>query len=132
MNFPKVKPKRVLIVDDEDFVRELVRIMLESCGIETIEGKNGLEAIEKAQSEKPNLILLDVMMPKMDGYEACRQLKSNPETAQIPIVMLTARSDVSAKELGGRMGVLEYLVKPFSPKKMAERVTELLNHSDPL
>ncbi|MFY9268427.1 MAG: response regulator [Candidatus Manganitrophaceae bacterium] len=122
-----MNPKKVLVVDDEEFVRQLIHIKLKFSGIETIEAGNGIEAIEKALSEKPDLILLDVMMPKMNGFEACQRLKENKETAHIPIVMLTARGDPSAKERGGHVGALEYLTKPFSPQKLAERILEILN-----
>lgn len=121
-----MNPKKVLIVDDEEFVRQLIQIKLKFCGIETVEAGNGVEAIERAASEKPDLILLDVMMPKMNGFEACQRLKANEETAHIPIVMLTARGDPSAKERGENAGALEYLTKPFSPQKLAERVLEIL------
>lgn len=121
-----MNPKKVLIVDDEEFVRQLIQIKLKFCGIETVEAGNGIEAIEKAASEKPDLILLDVMMPKMNGFEACQRLKANQETAHIPIIMLTARGDPSAKERGENAGALEYLTKPFSPQKLAERVLEIL------
>lgn len=121
-----MNPKKVLIVDDEEFVRQLIQIKLKFCGIETVEAGNGVEAIEKAVSERPDLILLDVMMPKMNGFEACQRLKANPETSHIPIIMLTARGDPSAKERGENAGALEYLTKPFSPQKLAERVLEIL------
>lgn len=125
-----MNPKKILIVDDEEFVRQLIQIKLKFYGIETVEAGNGLEAIEKAASEKPDLILLDVMMPKMNGFEACQRLKANPETAHIPIVMLTARGDPSAKERGENAGALEYLTKPFSPQKLAERILEILQQFD--
>lgn len=121
-----MNPKKVLIVDDEEFVRQLIQIKLKFCGIETVEAGNGVEAIEKAVSERPDLILLDVMMPKMNGFEACQRLKANKETSHIPIIMLTARGDPSAKERGENAGALEYLTKPFSPQKLAERVLEIL------
>jgi len=121
-----MNPKKVLIVDDEEFVRQLIQIKLKFCGIETVEAGNGVEAIEKAVSERPDLILLDVMMPKMNGFETCQRLKANKETSHIPIIMLTARGDPSAKERGENAGALEYLTKPFSPQKLAERVLEIL------
>lgn len=121
-----MNPKKVLIVDDEEFVRQLIQIKLKFCGIETVEAGNGVEAVEKAVSERPDLILLDVMMPKMNGFEACQRLKANQETSHIPIIMLTARGDPSAKERGENAGALEYLTKPFSPQKLAERVQEIL------
>jgi CheY-like chemotaxis protein len=122
--------KKVLIVDDEEFVRQLIQIKLKFCGIDTVEAENGVEAIEKALSEKPDMILLDIMMPKMNGFEACQRLKANKDTAHIPIVMLTARGDPSAKERGENAGALDYLTKPFSPQKLAERIIEILNQTD--
>lgn len=124
-----MNPKKVLIVDDEEFVRQLIQIKLKFCGIETIEAGNGSEAIEKAVSEQPDLILLDVMMPKMNGFEACQRLKTNLKTAHIPIVMLTARGDPTAKERGENAGAIEYLTKPFSPQKLAEKIIEILGQS---
>jgi len=112
-----VNSKKVLVVDDEEFVRQLIQIKLKFCGIETIEAGNGADAVEKAIAEKPDLILLDVMMPKMNGFEACQRLKAMPETAHIPIVMLTARGDPSAKERGENAGALEYLTKPLFASK---------------
>lgn len=124
-----MRAKKVLVVDDEEFVRQLIQIKLKFCGIDTIEAVNGADAVEIAIAEKPDLILLDVMMPKMNGFEACQKLKSHHETAGIPIVMLTARGDPSAKERGENAGALEYLTKPFSPQKLAERVIEILNQT---
>lgn len=120
--------KKVLIVDDELFVRQLVKVKLELCGLKVIEGMNGEEAIDKAVQEQPDLILLDVMMPKMNGFETCRRLKDHPATAHIPIVMLTARGEQMDKEKGGLLGVIEYMTKPFSPQKLAERVLALLGN----
>ena len=124
-----MNPKKVLVVDDEEFVRQLIQIKLKFCGIQTIEAENGVEAIEKALAEKPDLILLDIMMPKMNGFETCQRLKAIDETSHIPIVMLTARGDPSAKERGESAGALEYLTKPFSPQKLAERIIEILNRT---
>ncbi len=120
--------KKVLIVDDELFVRQLVKVKLELCGLKVIEGMNGEEAIDKAAQEQPDLILLDVMMPKMNGFETCRRLKDHPATSHIPIVMLTARGEQMDKEKGGSLGVIDYLTKPFSPQKLAERVLALLEN----
>jgi CheY-like chemotaxis protein len=121
-----MKGKKVLIVDDEAFVREIVKVRLKLLGIEIIEGTNGLEAIEKAIQEKPDLILLDVMMPKMNGFEACEKLRSNPLTSHIPILILTARGEQMDKERGARLGAVKYLTKPFSPQKLAEQVLEII------
>ena len=121
-----VAGKRVLVVDDEKFVRELIKIKLGRCGLAVIEATNGQEAVEMAQTQKPDIILMDVMMPKMNGFEACEKLKSHPDTARIPIVMLTARGERSNQEKGLAIGAADYMSKPFSPQKLAELVIEIL------
>ena len=125
----KVAGKKVLVVDDEKFVRELIKIKLGRCGLAVIEATNGVEAIETARSVKPDIILMDVMMPKMNGFEACEKLKSDPETARIPIVMLTARGEQANLEKGLSLGATDYMSKPFSPQKLAELVIEILQRS---
>lgn len=122
--------KKVMIVDDEPFVREIVRVKLRQFGIDVIEGATGPEALEKALRDKPDLILLDIMMPKMSGFEVCEKLKSHPETANIPILMLTARGEQTDKEKGERVGALDYIVKPFSPQKLAEKVMSIIGSND--
>jgi len=119
-----VKGKKVLIVDDDPLLRKLIRVTLRA--YEVIEGSNGIEALEKVASEKPGLILLDVMMPKMNGFEVIRRLKVDPTTAEIPIVLLTARGDRDTLEQGEAAGVIAYITKPFSPRVLAERVAEIM------
>lgn len=122
-----MRGKKILIVDDELFVRELIKIKLKLYGLEIIEGSNGFEAIELALREKPDLILLDLMMPKMDGFEACEKLKADPNTAKIPILILTARGEQVFKERGEAVGAAGIVTKPFSPQRLAEMVMEVLN-----
>ncbi|MGH7274190.1 MAG: response regulator [Nitrospiria bacterium] len=124
-----MKGKKVLVVDDEAFVREIIKVRLKLLGIEIVEGTNGVEAIEKAIKEKPDLILLDLMMPKMNGFEACEKLRSNPITSHIPIMILTARGEQMDKERGQRVGAVKYLTKPFSPQKLAEQVIEIIENA---
>ncbi len=121
--------KRVLVVDDEKFVRELIKIKLGRCGLTVTEATNGLEGVEMARSLKPDIILMDLMMPKMNGFEACEKLKSIPETAGIPIVMLTARGEQMNQEKGLALGAIDYMSKPFSPQKLAELVIEILQRA---
>jgi two-component system, OmpR family, alkaline phosphatase synthesis response regulator PhoP len=121
--------KRVLVVDDEKFVRELIKIKLGRCGLTVIEATNGIEGVEMARNLKPDLILMDVMMPKMNGFEACEKLTSMPDTARIPIVMLTARGEQMNHEKGLSLGATGYMSKPFSPQKLAELVIEILQRS---
>ncbi|HTN42589.1 MAG TPA: response regulator [Nitrospiria bacterium] len=125
----EVAGKKVLVVDDEKFVRELIKIKLGRCGLAVLEASNGLEAIEMARTQRPDMILLDVMMPKMNGFEACEKLKANPMTARIPIVMLTARGEQANHEKGISLGAMDYMSKPFSPQKLAELVMEILARS---
>ncbi len=125
-----MREKKILIVDDELFVRELIKIKLKLYGFEIIEGSNGLEAIELAVREKPDLILLDLMMPKMDGFEACEKLKADPKTALIPILILTARGEQAFKEKGEAVGAVGIVTKPFSPQKLAEMVMDVLNKGE--
>ncbi len=115
------------MVDDEEFVRKLIRIKLGFLGLRVIEAANGEEAVRLAREESPDLILLDVMMPRMNGFEACEKIKQDPKTAQVPIIMLTARGEQTAKERGAGSGALRYFTKPFSPQKLAELVMEVLH-----
>ncbi len=130
---PEALPKgrKVLVVDDELFVRQLIAIKLGRCGLDVIEATNGLEAIERARSESPDIILMDVMMPKMNGFEACERLKSDPETSRIPILMLTARGEQTSQEKGLALGATGYLSKPFSPQKLADLVLDILKTDNP-
>jgi two-component system, OmpR family, alkaline phosphatase synthesis response regulator PhoP len=125
----KLAGKTVLVVDDEKFVRELIKIKLGRCGLTVIEAENGFEAIEIARTRRPDLILMDVMMPKMNGFEACEKLKSIPETARIPIIILTARGEQDNQVKGITLGAADYISKPFSPQKLAELVIEILQRT---
>lgn len=121
---------RVLVADDEAFVGRMIADALRSAGIEPLLASNGLEAIRIAKTEKPDLILLDWMMPKLSGIEVCRDLKRDPQTSYIPVLMLTVRAQVSDEEEGRQAGATHYLTKPFSPRKLLMLVQELLNSID--
>ncbi len=116
--------KKILVVDDDETVRELIRAALRSYDI--VEGTNGLEALEKISTEHPALLLLDVMMPKMNGFEVVEALKANPETAEIPILLMSARGDSGTLERGQSAGVHSYITKPFSPRALLEKVDNIL------
>lgn len=118
--------KRILIVDDEENVRRLVRMSLEKDGYEFYEAENGAEAIAQAKALKPDLVILDLMMPDQWGYAVCDELKRDPETRQIPVMILTARASHLAKKMGKVSGGDEYLVKPFQPQELRARVKSLL------
>lgn len=120
-----MKP-RVLVVDDDDRNIVLLSVKLEREGYEIDRASNGIEALEKAQSFRPDLILMDVMMPKMDGYEALRILKARDATRFIPVIMLTGRTEVEDKVLGFEVGAEDYINKPYSLQEVAARVKSLL------
>ena len=117
---------RILAVDDEPHILKLVSFSLRAGGFEVIEASDGLSAIEIAEAEQPDLILLDVMMPVLDGYEACRRLQANPATKDIPIVMLTAKTQQSEHKAGFESGAKEYICKPFTPKDLVAQVQAFL------
>lgn len=119
--------KKVLVVDDEVFIRKMIEVRLKAEGIVVIQAQNGIEAVEKASSEMPDLIIMDVMMPKMDGFKACEAIRSNQAVSGIPILMLTARGQVADMEKAMALGIIEYITKPFSPKGLAEKVVGILN-----
>jgi two-component system, OmpR family, phosphate regulon response regulator PhoB len=118
--------KKLLIADDEPGIRKLVRMTLESGELEILEAANGEEALRLAREHKPALLLLDVMMPLMDGFDICRTLKSDPETSSIAIVILSARSQDSDRDEGVAAGADDYFMKPFSPLALMRKVDEVL------
>jgi DNA-binding response OmpR family regulator len=117
---------KILVAEDERDIRELIGFTLRYAGFEVELAINGAEAVEKAAAAQPDLILLDVRMPKMTGYEACRQLKEDPTTAEIPIVFLSAKGQEVEIEQGLASGALEYIVKPFAPDELASQVKDIL------
>jgi DNA-binding response OmpR family regulator len=122
-----MKKAKILVVDDEVNITQILEFSIGAEGFEVISAQNGEEAIEKARKEQPDLIILDIMMPKIDGYEACRILKANPLTRNIPVVLLTAKGRDIDKRLGYEVGATDYIVKPFSPSKLVERIQQLLS-----
>lgn len=118
---------RILIAEDERDIRELVAISLRGLGgFEVTQAANGVEAVERARAEHPDLILMDVRMPKMTGYEACRQLKESAETQDIPIVFLSAKGQESEIQQGLTVGAVQYILKPFAPDELVREVRSLL------
>lgn len=113
---------RILVVDDEPKNRELLHDILEVSGFTVIEAADGLEALSKVQSEHCDVVLLDVLMPRMDGLEACKQLKANPETAHIPVLMVSALVDREARNFGVDAGANDYLTKPIDRRDVLLRV----------
>lgn len=118
--------KKILIAEDEADIRALIEFTLKFAGFDVVSTKNGLEALEAAQAELPDLILLDVRMPQMTGYEACEAIKSDPDIRHIPVVFLSAKGHEKEILAGLEAGATEYLLKPFAPDELARRITELL------
>jgi DNA-binding response OmpR family regulator len=119
--------KQVLIVDDDPDIRELVRFKLEQLGFQVRSASDGEAGLEAALAQPPDVIVLDVMMPKLSGLEVCRQLRQSPETASTPIILLTAKAQEADVERGFDFGVNDSLVKPFSPRELASRVQAALS-----
>lgn len=120
-------PKTVLICDDEPYILESVSYVVNKGGFNVITAEDGEEALKMARGKRPDLIFLDVEMPKKSGYEVCQALKEDEETREIYIVMLTARGQVTDERKGYESGVNEYITKPFSPRKLMKRVHEILD-----
>jgi two-component system, OmpR family, alkaline phosphatase synthesis response regulator PhoP len=118
--------KKLLIVDDEADIVETLTFRLEASGYEVVGASNGQEGLDKAREAKPDLILLDVMMPIMDGYQVCRMLKFDEEFKHIPIIMLTARGQDADKETGKGVGADAYVTKPFDNKDLLDKIEGLL------
>jgi DNA-binding response OmpR family regulator len=124
------KGKKVLVAEDEPDIRGLIAFSLEYAGYQVVQALNGKDAVEQAEKEQPDLILLDVRMPKMSGYDACKALKSQDSTAHIPVVFLSARGQESEIKYGIGLGAEEYIIKPFAPDELYQRVTAILGRLD--
>lgn len=117
---------KILLADDEAPLRMLVSATLESSRYQLLEAANGKEALEMARREKPHLVLLDVAIPEMNGFEVCRQLKASPETSSITVIMLTAMGQQADRLMGQKVGADDYIVKPFSPSALLSKVDQVL------
>jgi DNA-binding response OmpR family regulator len=122
--------KKILIVEDEKDILHLVKLYLEKEGFRTVTASTGAEALRQAAAEKPDLIVLDLMLPELDGLEVCKRLRSQPETAVLPIIMLTAKAEESDTVVGLELGADDYVTKPFSPKALVARVKALFRRVD--
>ncbi len=118
---------KVLVVDDEAPIRLLCRVNLEAEGMEVIEAADGQTGLDMARSEHPDVILLDVMMPAMDGWQVAEQLVDDAEAGQIPLVFLTARAELRDRARGLELGGVDYITKPFNPVELASVVEGLLD-----
>lgn len=117
---------RVLIVDDEPHMLRLTELSLKKGGFEILIGRNGREALDIAAREHPDLIVMDVVMPELDGLTALRQLKENPATASIPVIMLTMRGQTLARQQASESGAAIYITKPYSPSQLLAEARRIL------
>ena len=120
--------RKVLLAEDEEDIQKVAKMSLQFQGKwEVIVASNGEECLGKVSAEKPDVILLDAMMPRMDGYETCRRLKADPATRDIPVIFLTAKAQESEIRRGLELGAVGYLVKPFDPMRLARQIIEILD-----
>ncbi|HXV67742.1 MAG TPA: response regulator transcription factor [Nitrospira sp.] len=122
--------KKILIVEDERDILQLVKLYLEKEGFRTATAMTGPEALKQVKEGTPDLVVLDLMLPDMDGLEVCRRLRAVPETAMLPIIMLTAKAEESDTIVGLELGADDYVTKPFSPKALVARVKAMLRRLD--
>ena len=120
------KAKRILVCDDDPVILRLLEVNLELEGFEVLTGNNGQEGVEIALREIPDLVILDIMMPRMDGYEACKRIKDDATTRDVPVVFLSAKAQAADIEKGKSYGVIEYLTKPFDPTDLTDLVFQIL------
>jgi DNA-binding response OmpR family regulator len=121
-----MKKELIIVVEDETDIREVLEYNLEREGYKVLTAADGKQGLELIQKKTPTLVLLDLMLPKIDGLEVCRQLKDDAETTSIPIIMVTARGEESDIVLGLELGADDYIVKPFSPKELLARVKAVI------
>jgi two-component system alkaline phosphatase synthesis response regulator PhoP len=117
---------KILVVDDEVYLLQILDFSLGAEGYEVVTAEDGEQALQKAKSEQPDLIVLDIMMPKVDGYEACRKLKQDPSMKDVPVILLTAKGRDIDRKLGLEVGADDYITKPFSPNKLLEKIGSFL------
>jgi two-component system alkaline phosphatase synthesis response regulator PhoP/two-component system response regulator VicR len=125
--------KKILVVDDERHIVRLVEVNLTKAGYQVVTAYDGVEALEQVEKEKPDMVVLDVMMPRMDGFEVLKKLQADPGTAEIPVIMLTAKAQDADIFRGWSSGVSSYLTKPFNPRELltfVERIFQSLESSD--
>jgi len=120
---------KILVVDDEIYIVHILDFSLGMEGYEVVTALDGEQALEKVKTEKPDLIVLDIMMPKLDGYEVCKSIKSSAATQHIPVILLSAKGRNVDQKLGFDVGADDYITKPFSPRKLVERINQLLGQT---
>ncbi len=119
-------PKKIMVVDDEPYIARVIKFKLEQEGYAVISANDGVTGLERIRQEKPDLVLLDVMMPGLTGYEVCQQVKADADLAGIPVVFLTAKGQERDREQGLNLGANDYITKPFSPNRLLELVRSII------
>jgi DNA-binding response OmpR family regulator len=125
-----VDRKRILVVDDEIYIVHILEFTLTMEGYEVLTASDGEEALRKVEQDRPDLIVLDIMMPKLDGYEVCRKLREDEDFRSIPVVLLSAKGRPIDRETGLEVGADDYIVKPFSPRRLLEKIRDLLARAE--
>ena len=120
---------KILVVDDEVYIVHILDFSLGMEGYDVVTALDGEQALEKVKEDRPDLIVLDIMMPKLDGYETCKALKADPKTRDIPVILLSAKGRNVDQQQGFEVGAEDYITKPFSPRKLVERINTILHKS---
>lgn len=123
-------PKTILVVEDEKDILQLVKLYLEKEGFRVVTAMTGLEGLKQVAQEQPHLVVLDLMLPEMNGLDVCKRIRAKTETAMLPIIMLTAKAEESDTVIGLELGADDYVTKPFSPKALTARVKALLRRME--
>ncbi|MEO6121558.1 MAG: response regulator [Acidimicrobiales bacterium] len=119
----------ILVVDDDPVIQDVVQITFDLEGYDVITADDGVAGLERARAERPDLMILDVMMPRMNGIEVARAMKADPDTSSIPILMLSAKAQVADISAGGASGADDYMTKPFDPQELLDRGERLIRRS---
>ena len=119
--------RRILVVDDEIYIVHILEFTLTMEGYEVLTAADGEEALRRVEQDRPDLVVLDIMMPKMDGYEVLRRLRADEEFRSLPVILLSAKGRPIDRETGLEVGADDYIVKPFSPRRLLEKIQDLLD-----
>ncbi len=122
--------KRILVVDDEIYIVHILEFTLTMEGYEVVTASDGEEALRRIEQDRPDLLVLDIMMPKLDGYEVCRRLREDEELRNLPVILLSAKGRPIDRETGLEVGADDYIVKPFSPRRLLEKIRDLLERQE--
>lgn len=121
----RMRPVRVAIVDDDPGIVKVISVILKTNGFEVVDALSGAEALALIKAELPDVVLLDIMMPDVDGFEVCRQLKADPETKDIPVIFVSAKTGMDHVDKGMELGAEGYIIKPFAPAVLIAKIKEM-------